>query len=342
MTPIVTAHCDLLKTLMAANHSSKLNEKLFDEHLNLKKIFPALEKGKIAKDILILENDLETFVIGDIHADEESVENVLKTTQFIERYDAHTPVRLIFLGDYVDRGKKHLETLYRILSLKAQYPDYVYLLKGNHDGGVLQEDGSIVTPYRIPEEDNPLHYFPHFLKNYLELHEAGDLTLLKLYLKWFDTLPITAFIGTTDSSIILECVHGGIPKPDIQADHPFHKLKRLSDLTHRTQKDELGHTTPDLLIWSDPHQGEQDMRLHLKRFKFTEAQYDAYAETIGIDGLLRGHQVVKDGLQPHFGGKVHTIFSSGHSSDTYYTHVSPKIVHLDTTLKLSAVSIVQD
>lgn len=342
MTPVVTAHYDLLNTLFDQLTTSKLNEKLFDEHLNLKKVFPVLEKGKVAKDILILENDLETYVIGDIHADEESVENILKVTQFVERYHAHTPVRLIFLGDYVDRGKKHLETVYKIFSLKAQYPDYVYLLKGNHDGGLLQEDGSLLTPYRIPEEDNPLDYFPHFLKDYLQTHENGDLTLLKLYLKWFDSLPITAFIGTPDGSKIIECVHGGIPKPDVQADHLFHRLKRLSDLTHRTQKDALGHTTPDLLIWSDPHQGEQDMRLNLKRFKFTEAQYDAYAETIGIDGLLRGHQVVKDGLQPHFGGKVHTIFSSGHSNDTYYTHVEPKIVLLDNALNLTAIKIVTE
>lgn len=336
MNQIIKSHLNLLENLMCVTNHSSLNGKLFSQHLSIKKIFSALEKGKQAHRILALDSTLETYIIGDIHADDQSVQNILYTTDFINRYESLNPVRLLFLGDYVDRGKKHLETLERLLKLKLKYPNHIFLLQGNHDGGLLHEDGQIDTPYRIPESDDPLHYFPFYLKAYLEKEASGDLSLLSQYLDWFSSLPLTAFIGTENGDKIIQCVHGGIPKPE---NEDYDYLKTLKDLTQSDRKDALGHTPADILIWSDPHQGEQDLRLNNKRFKFTEKQFDAYAKTLGIDALFRGHQVVKEGIQSHFGGKVATIFSTGNSPDTYYTHVSPKIIHLSKTLEIKEISI---
>lgn len=42
-------------------------------------------------------------------------------------------VKMIFLGDYIDRGPQSIETIIYLLCLKVKYRDRIFLLRGNHE-----------------------------------------------------------------------------------------------------------------------------------------------------------------------------------------------------------------
>ena len=65
--------------------------------------------------------------IGDTHGDLEATERVIGKYLKPEN-------RLVFLGDYVDRGPASLQNINLLLEQKIKHPDSLYLLMGNHEG----------------------------------------------------------------------------------------------------------------------------------------------------------------------------------------------------------------
>ena len=65
--------------------------------------------------------------VGDTHGDLEVSQKVIK--DYLEPRN-----KIVFLGDYVDRGPFSRENLDFLLKTKEKYPDQIFLLQGNHEG----------------------------------------------------------------------------------------------------------------------------------------------------------------------------------------------------------------
>lgn len=83
-------------------------------------------------NILLEESNIQPIstpvkVAGDVHGQFFDLEELF-------RIGGQVPdSNYIFMGDLVDRGYYSLETLTRLLTLKAKYPDKIILIRGNHE-----------------------------------------------------------------------------------------------------------------------------------------------------------------------------------------------------------------
>lgn len=79
---------------------------------------PKLIEIKKAKNIVF---------VGDTHGDLEVSQKVIK--DYLKPGN-----KIVFLGDYVDRGHFSRENLDFLLKVKKENPEKIYLLQGNHEG----------------------------------------------------------------------------------------------------------------------------------------------------------------------------------------------------------------
>lgn len=71
------------------------------------------------------------FAVGDVHG------RLDKLTVLLGRLALEPADRLVFLGDYLNRGTEAGQVLDRLLALRAERPDTVFL-RGNHEQEVLR------------------------------------------------------------------------------------------------------------------------------------------------------------------------------------------------------------
>ena len=76
--------------------------------------------------VLRIEPD-SIMLIGDIHGNLDALEFV---TRMREKLGYK---KILFLGDYVDRGMQGTEVLTKLFQLKLEEPENVFLLRGNHE-----------------------------------------------------------------------------------------------------------------------------------------------------------------------------------------------------------------
>ncbi len=72
------------------------------------------------------------FAVGDIHGCIDKLDALLDSIDIDFSRD-----RLLFVGDYIDRGPDPFAVVERVVGLKKQYLDRVITLKGNHEAMLL-------------------------------------------------------------------------------------------------------------------------------------------------------------------------------------------------------------
>lgn len=233
----------------------------------------------IRGNIVYLPNKGVGAFVGDLHGDFEALSSILYQTDFFNLMETNANLFLIFLGDYGDRGKKIIETIYGVIELKIHYPNNIILLRGNHEEIFIAEE------YGTLDE---------FTNTYGK--ERGQ-KLLWQYCEAMSCLPV---ISITKNGVV--GVHGGIPNNDIKS------LRALNGPNKNYYAYGIMWNDPDPLI---SERGPN--RRGSRETTFGEVAFDKFMSAINCKLMARAHQWPGEGEELLFNDRLAVVFSNGSS-----------------------------
>lgn len=140
---------------------------------------------------------MKNFIIGDIHGHYSELKELLNLLNPNFKND-----KLIFLGDYIDRGPQSYDVLQLLINLQEKHgDDKVVLLRGNHEQMAME---NIKTGY--------IDYFNGYDITFRDFKINKDS--IENYYELFNRLPLIY----EDKSFI--CVHGGI-RPGVKIEDQY-------------------------------------------------------------------------------------------------------------------------
>jgi uncharacterized tellurite resistance protein B-like protein len=248
-------------------------------------------------------------VLGDLHGCYSCLKGALLQADFFAKLeawklDATKPEpKLIFLGDYIDRGMFSYNGVLRaIMQLYLAAPEHVFPLRGNHEY-YIEYRGRIYGGVKPAEAINTLIGLV-----------PGEV--FQEYMKMFEEMPNMLFFDD------LMFVHAGIPRDaDIKAKVP--DMSGLNDPDIRFQ-----------MLWSDPSTADfipDDLQQQNARFPFGKKQFEAFMARLGCSMMVRGHEKVDSGFKTMYGdvASLLSLFSAGGAEnfdlpqDSSYRSVTP-------------------
>lgn len=249
-------------------------------------------------------------VVGDIHCDFNSLKNIFIKLDNSE-YEYFEKSYFIFLGDYIDRGEKPLETIRLLFKLKEILGDRCILLKGNHDDLKFNEEKNEYYSKVSPAETVDL------FNQYIEK------PVIKKIRQFFDHLPY--FLLLKRANITFLMIHGSIPREDFINEFNLEQLVNLNIESIQSDPELLKtYKTLISMLWGDPVNVEYKKSAGESRFEFGSKQFEYFMAKHELDILIRGHEPKKYGHAEIFNNRLHTIFSSGgNNPNSYYSDSVP-------------------
>jgi predicted phosphodiesterase len=169
--------------------------------------------------------------VGDTHGDLEASQQV--TRQFLKK-----PYRIVFLGDYVDRGDDSEENIRYLLGLKLEHPEEIFFLAGNHEGFMVK----------------PFH--PSSFWNSITLEQREGYGLL------FSKFPLAA---TTQNGIL--ALHGALP--DLESLEEIGKVELGDGNWNRIVWGDFAEEEAEFLgdLWGRPQFGRPYFERMMERYQ---------------------------------------------------------------------------
>ncbi|MFO8051787.1 MAG: metallophosphoesterase family protein [Thermoplasmatota archaeon] len=228
------------------------------------------------------------YIVGDLHGDLPAARAVLDNfhtikEELILKKGSDWKVKLLFLGDYIDRAPEDVMnggflTLLLLLCAKWVHPADIFLLRGNHEA----MDLLTFTPYELPAELDDI------------FGEANSEDIHQVLLSIFSRLPL--FFRTSNGLI---ASHAGFPK---------NREAPISDMS-KDDRNAILQT-----IWGDPV-GSNTYRGDISRSsRFGREELEDFLEENNAGVLVRGHDHRTMGYQM-YGGKLLTIHTSSRYRD---------------------------
>jgi hypothetical protein len=283
-----------------------LVEKYKEFYQEVNRLIPNL-KRKIIEDTCYSD----VFFVGDSHG---SIEDSFLIIDFFYKLMQKDPkLKIIFVGDYVDRNPWDLENLTLVVAFAFLCPNNVVLLRGNH------EDRTINTHYGFI--DNLLRAF----------WDAGE-SLYEEIIKFFTHLPLIHISNMVDlnnniAARILS-THGGIPIDPFNFLQPVMINELESKLVcEKERSEEMDHLSVSLL-WSDPDEMIQGIINDgdSGRMRFGYPVFDSFMRANGLHIHVRGHQKWNDGFKTFFNSQMYSLFSTSKYDNK--KRFNPKILQL--------------
>uniref|UniRef100_A0A1I7UP79 Serine/threonine-protein phosphatase n=1 Tax=Caenorhabditis tropicalis TaxID=1561998 RepID=A0A1I7UP79_9PELO len=243
---------------------------------------------ELKKQKMLIELGPGVTVIGDLHGNWEAT-NAIANHSFVSlRKKAMKKHKLLFLGDYVDRGKESIRILLFIASLAIEFPGQIFLLRGNHELAYVNKTYGLLKECKnaFPDQAEEAHLICNVFFSYMS---------------------VAALIGKR-----ILCMHGGVtsdfkletinkyskPLLDIPNDHELHPVLWTDCIRSMTiGKDK---NKPDSRLST---RGQNCMALNPAAFK-------KWMNKNKIQAIIRGHQFVPYGIDFRADNRFITVFST--------------------------------
>lgn len=265
---------------------------------------------------VIVPHEGTTHVFGDVHGDIHSLMNALNQAGLPSASN-----RLVFAGDYVDRGPWGVEVIAIIFTLKAWQPDAVTLLRGNHETVGCASSYGFVEEVKHKYGLKMVHSFSNTFRNLPLAAVVRILPPLPSSVDPSQTRPNQGFFSgkakarssnrrvsrskQSESqypwSGSLELgerrfvvMHGGLFRKDSARKDKRMEVAPLTDLMYaiRREDDPSGNMVEDVL-WSDPqlaHNGIVENRLRGCGVLFGSTTLEYFLRNNNLHGVIRAHE----------------------------------------------------